>query len=124
MSGRSHSGWPNVLNNKLLTLKAETLRAMLGLPPDEDAASHVEPQLLAYLIHTHWPYMLEGGDDLKVSADNMLSYELHPIITVSKEDLCDDCLEFFARLKNMFACICVAFHCVGDSTWADVTTRE
>lgn len=124
MSGRNHSGWPNILDNKVLTLKAETLRAMLGLRPDEDAASHVERQLLAYLIHTHWPYMLEGGDDLKVLADNMLSYDLHPIITVSKEDLCDDCLEFFARFKNMFTYIGVTFHCVGDSACAAVKTRE
>lgn len=109
MSGYSHTGWTNVLDNGMWTDKADDLRALLGLPKDKLAASHVEPQLLAYLLQRH---SLQDRQEL---ASAMPTYILQPIITVSKPDLCDQCLDLFQRFKDRFPGFGVVFHCVGDS---------
>ena len=44
MSGYSHHGWPNVLDNKVWTAKAQELREHLGLSWHKGMASHVEPR--------------------------------------------------------------------------------
>ncbi|KAK4972499.1 hypothetical protein LTR28_012586, partial [Elasticomyces elasticus] len=76
MSGHSHPGWANVLGNEIWTDKAETLRTLLDLPKDKPAASHVEPQLLAYLLDRHSLYMSEDAEDHQELASVMPTYTL------------------------------------------------
>lgn len=115
MSGYSHHCWPNVLDNTVWTKKAEKMRVLLGLSRDKVAASHVESQLLAYLLDRHSLIMLEDEDGREELRSAMPVYSLRPIITVSKPDLCDKCLDLFERFKNTFPGFGVTFHCVGDS---------
>ena len=92
MSGYSHPGWPNVLDNEVWTDRAEGLRALLGLPKDKSVASHVEPQFLAYLLDRHsLLYMFEDEEDRHEFASAKPAYTLQPIITVSKPDFCPKC---------------------------------
>lgn len=114
MSGYSHHGWPNVLDNTVWTGKAERMRALLGLPRDRPAASHVESQLLAYLLDRHSLHMLEIEHDREELASAMPVHSLRPIITVSKCDLCDSCLDLVERFKDIFRGFGVTLHCVGD----------
>ena len=124
MSGYSHTGWPNVLDNQEWTDKAEGLRALVGLSKNRSAASHVEPQLLAYLLHRHSLHqMCEDEEDYRALASAMPEYSLQPIITVSKPDLCVNCLELFERFKKRFPGSDVIFHCVGDSVAAPLRER-
>lgn len=126
MSGYSHPNWPNVLDNELWTAKAERLRAFLGLPPDKSAASHVEPQLLAYLVDHH---SLRPLDDWRDDSDlddlrNVLPDQaLKPLITVSKTKLCDKCDTFFEYFKSALPDFKVAFHCIGDTCAAPLQLR-
>ncbi|EMC98497.1 hypothetical protein BAUCODRAFT_428189 [Baudoinia panamericana UAMH 10762] len=127
MSGYTHAGWPNVLDNTVWTDVAEKLRAMLRLPPDRRAACHVEPQLLGFLVHHHSIQYLEdtgANSKLKGLASVKPDYTLNPIITVSKQDLCGQCLEFFELFKTRFSNCNVVFHCVGDSASAVLQERR
>jgi hypothetical protein len=124
MSGYSHTGWPNVLDNTVWTDKAENIRASLGLPKDKAAASHVESQLLAYLIDRHSLHMLEDVYDRKELASVMPDYSLQPVITVSRRDLCKDCLDLFERFKGRFPGFGVTFHCVGNSAASPLLMRQ
>ncbi|KAK3680942.1 hypothetical protein LTR37_021015 [Vermiconidia calcicola] len=132
MSGYSYPDWPNVLDNRVWTEKAEGLRALLGLPVDKIAASHVEPQLLAYLLDRHSLQRLVVVDDDKENVDEvdlaelatvLPAYTLRPIITVSKPDLCRLCFETFQRFKTRFPASSVVFHCVGDTVAAPLRVR-
>src|SRR6202012_2927537 len=101
MSGYSHPGWPNILDNDVWTARAERLRAILDLPADISAASHVEPQLLAYLVYHHSILNLfEDEDKYLEFFGAMPAYILRPIITVSKARFCHKCAEFFDRFKR------------------------
>lgn len=115
MSGYSHPDWPNVLDNKTWTEKAQLLRVSLGLPKDKQAASHVEPQLLAYLLDRH---SLESVDDFtedRELVEVMPTYSLRPIITVSKPEFCDSCRKMIGLFKGRFPELVVVLHCVGES---------
>lgn len=114
----------NVLDNKEWTDKAEDLRSLLGLPKDKSAASHVEPQLLAYLLDRHSLIdMFEDDDDHQEFASAMPVYSLRPIITVSKPDFGPECFEFFDRCKDNFPGFDVVFHFVEDSITASLQIR-
>lgn len=115
MSGYSHPDWPNVLDNNIWTEKAQLLRVSLGLPKDKQAASHVEPQLLAYLLDRH---SLENVDDFtegRELLEVMPTYSLRPIITVSKPEFCDSCREMIGLFEGRFPELVVVLHCVGES---------
>ena len=116
MSGYSHAGWPEVLDNVVWTHKAENLRACLGLPKDKSAASHVEPQLLAYLLDHHSLHRTRNKRIRQDLTGAMPAYDLQPIITVSKRHLRRDCDEFFELFKIRFPRFNnVGFRCVGES---------
>jgi hypothetical protein len=118
MSGYSHPGWPNVLDNNVWTDKAELLRESLGLPEDKSAASHVEPQLLAYLLDRHSLRLLPNSTERRELLEVMPTYHLRPVITVSKSAFCRSCREMIGLFKQQFPELSVALHCVGDSAKA------
>lgn len=118
MSGYSHPGWSNVLDNDVWTAKAEGMRRMFGLPKDKSAASHVEPQLLAYLVDRHSlydPITSEEEEKLQELWSAMPVYNLNPVITVSKNDFCPRCSEFFQAFKANLPGFGATFHFVGDA---------
>ena len=118
MSGYSHPGWPNVLDNDVWTNKAELLREILGLPEDKSAASHVEPQLLAYLLDRHYLRHPPNSTEFRGLLDVMPTCSLRPVITVSKDTFCRSCWEMIGLFKEQFPELGVALHCVGDSAKA------
>ena len=124
MSGYTHHSWPNVLDNEVWTDKAEALRALFGLTKNKSAASHVEPQLLAYLLDRHTLLQWPGEDRCRELTDAIPACTLRSIITVSKPDLCDKCIVFFECFKRRFPGFGVVFHCVGDSVAAPLLVRE
>jgi len=124
MSGYSHHDHANVLDNRTWTDKAERLRAMFGLPKDRSLASHVEPQLLSYLLDRHSLHMAEDRGDRAELATVMPAYCLRPVITVSKPDLCGNCIQMFEAFKARFPGFNVIFHCVGDSAAAPLHVRD
>ncbi len=104
--------WTNVV----WTQKAEDLRAYLGLPKDKSAASHGEPQLLAYLLDHHSLHRTKNKRIRQDLAGAMPAYDLQPIITFSKRHLCRDCDELFELFKIRFPRFNnVVFRCVGES---------
>jgi len=120
MSGYSHPGWPNVLDNTEWTDRAEGLRRVLKLPQNRSAASHVEPQLLAYLVDRHSLHHFHDDDDdeameFRALASVMPQCNLQSVITVSKSDLCDACVPFVERFRAAFSEFDVAIHFVGES---------
>ena len=124
MSGYSHPGWPNVLDNEVWTDKAEDLRKSFGLPEDKTAASHVEPQLLAYLLDRHSLFsMFEDESDCRDFESAKPAYALQPNITVNKPEFCAECFEFFDCFKARFPGSGVVFHFIGDSLAAPLRVR-
>lgn len=115
VSGYTQPDWPNVLDNGVWTDKAENLRAVLGLPEYRRVASHVEPQLLAYLAERHSLYPFDEEEDYQELKSVRPPYALRPIITVNKPDLCRHCFEFFEHFKIQFPGFNVIFHIVEDS---------
>ncbi|KAG9516558.1 hypothetical protein KCV07_g6716, partial [Aureobasidium melanogenum] len=87
MSGYTHTGWPNVLNNAFGTNRAESLQEMLGLPRLSRLASHVEPQLLAYILSRHSLEMVEDENHRQALESVMPANSPRAVITVSKRDL-------------------------------------
>jgi len=63
MSGYTYSAWPNVLNNDIWAHRADDLRTYLGRPRDIRFASHVEPQLLTYVLFHHSLVSFTGQDE-------------------------------------------------------------
>ena len=124
MSGYTHHSWPNVLDNEVWTDRAEALRALFGLTKNKSAASHVEPQLLAYLLDRHTLLQWPGEDYCRELTDTIPACTLRSIITVSKPDLCDKCIVFFECFKRRFPDFGVLFHCVGDSVAAPLLVRK
>jgi hypothetical protein len=118
MSGYTHPDWPNVLDNNVWTDKAQLLRGFLGLPEDRSAASHVEPQLLAYLIDHHSLRLLPRSTETQELLEAMPTYSLRPVITVSKTAFCQSCREMIELFKEQFPELGVTLHCVGDSARA------
>ncbi|KAK4900163.1 hypothetical protein LTR49_027511 [Elasticomyces elasticus] len=114
MSGFSHPGWPNVLDNQEWTRKAEDLTKFLGLPDDKSKAAHVEPQLLAYLLDRHSLHLLDDEDRRKGLEGVMPAYDLEPVITVSKPKFCDYCEQFWKQFKYHFPEFNIGFRFVGD----------
>lgn len=114
MSGYTQRDWPNVLNNAIWTKRAENLQALLGLPRDTYLASHVEPQLLAYILYRHSLHMLENEDHCRALASVMPASSLQCVITVSKPDLCGGCSSLFACFKQTFPDFNISFDCVGE----------
>ena len=121
MSGYTFPGWPNVLDNSLWANRADKLRRYLGLPSDIRAASHVEPQLLTYLVfqHTLVRFTDENEEfdpeDLQSLLDDLLPLNPDPIITVSKEDFCTSCQQFYATFTRTFPYLGVRFRFVGEN---------
>lgn len=87
MSGYSHPGWPNVLDNSFWTDKAEELRALLVLLENRQAAFHGEPQLLAYLLNRHSLYDPANSGERRELLSVMPTYSLRPVITVVSASL-------------------------------------
>lgn len=114
MSGYTQHDWPNVLNNAVWTKRAGNLQALLGLPQDTYLASHVEPQLLAYILYRHSPLMLEDEDDRQALASVMPASPPQCVITVSKPNLCRGCSTLFACFKQKFHDFNISFDCVGE----------
>jgi hypothetical protein len=115
MSGYSHKGWPNVLDNAEWTTKAEVLRAHFGLPANRGLASHVEPQLLAYFLDRHSLFHFTNCDPRELYGARP-PHSVQPIITISKDQVCDSCREFIGHFQNHFPGLHVTFNCVGDTT--------
>jgi hypothetical protein len=117
MSGYTQAGWLNVLDNGEWTTKADLLRDLFGLPKDRSLASHVEPQLLAYLLDRHslllWDSHMER--DLAELIGVIPDYSIHSIISISKPEVCDACKIFIQKFQENFPGFRVEFHCVGDS---------
>lgn len=114
MSGYTQSGWPNVLDNEEWTTKAEVLRAHFKLPANTRLASHVEPQLLAYLLDRHslfhfMEYDLANLEEVK--PPNLAE----AIITISKNEVCASCTTFIEHFRAHFPDLPVRFDCVGDT---------
>ncbi|KAK0955421.1 hypothetical protein LTR91_022862 [Friedmanniomyces endolithicus] len=124
MSGYTHAGWPNVLDNSIWTDKAETLRAILDLPENRRAASHVEPQLLAYLLDRHSLHALADRRERQELLSVMPTYSLRPIITVSKSEFCPFCRELFERFRANFPEFGVTLQCIGESAIAPLDVLE
>lgn len=124
MSGYTHTGWPNVLNNAFWTNRAESLQEMLGLPRLSRLASHVEPQLLAYILSRHSLEMVEDENHRQALESVMPANSLRAVITVSKRDLCADCSTLYERFKQRFPGINVSFECVGESAGNSRTVRD
>jgi hypothetical protein len=115
MSGYSHAGWTNVLDNSVWTDKADSLRASLGLQRDIAAAAHVEPQLLAYLLDRHSLHTLTDFTERRRLLEVMPTYSLRAVITVSKLRFCHSCREMIGLFKERLPELGVALHCVGES---------
>ncbi|KAH0837419.1 hypothetical protein FOPE_05241 [Fonsecaea pedrosoi] len=120
MSGYTFPGWRNVLDNNLWANRADELRKHLGLPSDIRAASHVEPQLLTYLVHHHTLVQYSEDEDfvpgdLQSFFDDLLPLAQVPVITVSKEYLCASCQTFYAAFRRIFATLNVRFRFVGEN---------
>lgn len=125
MSGYSQAGWPNVIDNKLWTANAENLRTMLGMPEDKSAASHVEPQLLAYVMYHHSVLpMLESERRRRDLRGAMPAYNIRPTITVNKDRMCQCCDETFERFKHQYPGFNVVFRFEGDSLRPPLSVRS
>jgi len=124
MSGYSHPGWPNVLDNNFWTDKSEELRALLDLPENRQAASHVEPQLLAYLLNRHSLYAPANWGERRELLSVMPTYSLRPVISVSKSLFCPFCRELFERFRDRFPDLRVTLNCVGESAAAPLDVLE
>ena len=119
MSGYPYVSWPNMIDNALWTDRADDLRKFVGLPRNRQMASHVEPQLLAYLVWHHLLHMLEyDAERLQNLAGAKPTYALTPVITVSKLAMCYECGQFFEAFKRRFVNEAVRFHCVGEQAIA------
>ncbi|KAK1048882.1 hypothetical protein LTR74_017423 [Friedmanniomyces endolithicus] len=124
MSGYTHAGLPNVLDNTVWTEKAETLRAMLGLPKNRRAASHVEPQLLAYLLERHSLHAHADLGGRRELLSVMPTYSIWPIITVSKSEFCPFCQELFVRFRTNFPELGIILQCVGETAMVPFEVLE
>jgi hypothetical protein len=124
MSGYTQPGWPNVLANEAWAAKADALRAFFGLPGNRALASHVEPQLLAYLLDRHslikWDSHLEH--DLSRLDSVRPAHSIRPVITISKTYICDQCKTFIHHFQRKFPGFRVDFHCVGDIAMSPLET--
>ncbi|KAK3675893.1 hypothetical protein LTR78_004085 [Recurvomyces mirabilis] len=111
MSGYSHPSWPNVLDNQLWTGRANDLRALLDLERSERYASHVGPQLLAYLAlhHTLCLYPFESEEQWARLEAAKPRCSFTALITVNKPRFCRTCAEFFEQFKVHFREIGVEF---------------
>lgn len=105
MSGDSQQDQPNVLNNQVTTEKSVKLRVMLGLNADKSFASHVEPQLIAYLFYKDSVWTKSGK--WKRIADQ---YNFRPVIIVGKPAMCGRCIQFISRFEEEFPRFGVQFH--------------
>ncbi|KAK5105707.1 hypothetical protein LTR62_002351 [Meristemomyces frigidus] len=108
MSGYSHSGWTNVLNNDVWTERANQLRTFLGMEASHSYASHVEPQLLAYILFYHSLLDIEDSSEWNLDLpwkevewmrEAAPEYGLDPVITVNKEGFCPQC----QTMKNLMS---------------------
>jgi hypothetical protein len=115
MSGYTHKGWPNVLDNAEWTNKAELLRAHFGLPANRSLASHVEPQLLAYFLDRHSLFHFTNCD-LRELYGARPPHSVQPVITISMKKVCDSCRTFIEHFQRHFPGFHVTFNCVGDMT--------
>jgi len=125
MSGYSQAGWPNVIDNTLWTANAENLRVMLGLPRNKSAASHVEPQLLAYIVCHHSVInMFQSASKQQDFYGVLPTYDIRPTITVSKDEMCNSCDETFERFKEWYPGFDVVFRFEGDSVRPPLSERS
>ncbi|KAI9715192.1 MAG: hypothetical protein M1828_001018 [Chrysothrix sp. TS-e1954] len=100
MSGYTHGGWPNVLDNDFWTGKAQDICKLVGHPDTKSFASHVEKQLIAFFAVRH--LLLEALTDS--NEDRFPWIPPPPILhlTVNKLAPCDDCIEFISRFETTF----------------------
>jgi hypothetical protein len=121
MSGYTYSAWPNVLDNNQWAYRADELREYIGLSRNVHAASHVEPQLLTYLLFHHTLIDITDGNEdfeqaqLQNILNGLLPLRPTPIITVNKPGFCPSCLEFFNEYRRIFHVLDVQFRFVGEN---------
>lgn len=133
MSGYSHPRWPNVLENGLWARRADDLRAYLKMPQNISYASHVEPQLLAYLLFHHdvaafteLPEHIGSQNwsgSLAELRKGLKQLKRTPIVTVSKADFSVEWFTFFEKFRQRFPGLGVKFHFVGDEAGHQVQVR-
>ncbi|KAK4551273.1 hypothetical protein LTR86_011257 [Recurvomyces mirabilis] len=108
MSGYSHPDWTNVLDNDVWTGRANQLRTFLGMEANRSYASHVEPQLLAYILFCHSLLDIEDSSEWSLDLTRkevegmrkaVPEYDLDPVITVNKGGLCPEC----QTMKNLMS---------------------
>jgi len=116
MSGFSHPGWPNVLDNGIWTERAERLRDILDFAPSRSWASLVELQLLAYLVWHHTLVLqdYESGEEFRQLAGAKPKCDSKAIITVNKDGFCSECARFEKSFGRIFTDIHVRFDFVDE----------
>lgn len=133
MSGCSHPGWTNVLDNEIWTERASQLRSLLGMGTNQSFASHVEPQLLAYILYYHSLLDIEGSSEWSLDLDwgepermreVAPEYTLNPVITVNKNGFCPECQIMKDLMSARFPWLNVRFRCVGDQIGSVVRTED
>lgn len=96
-------------------------------------ASHVEPQLLAYLIFHHALVRFSDEDEdedfdrigpLQNILNGLLPLTPVPIITVNKPDFCRSCLDNFNIFRRTFDFMTVRFCFVGENATGPVLVRQ
>jgi len=117
MSGYTQPDWPNVLANEEWATKANALRAFFGLSDSKALASHVEPQLLAYLLDRHSLIKWDSHLDHYLSRLESVrpDHSIRPVVTISKRYICSSCETFIQHFQRKFPGFRVDFHCVGDT---------
>ena len=142
MSGYTHTGWKDVLNNAEYTKMAAKICHTIGHRTDNFNASHVEKQLIAYYINHH--VILERNEELKLKrsqplqangntvndcaeemdiarVDELMSLRAvmpvhskpYATITVSKTAMCPDCQIFIGKALEKFN-LPIKVSCVGN----------
>lgn len=111
MSGYSHTGWPNVLDNECWTEKAQEICFWIGHPQTKSFASHVEKQLIAFFAVHH--QLLDSSSKPKEAAPPWLPMPPVLQLTVSKAAACHDCATFIDRFQNSFG-VTVVLTAVGE----------
>lgn len=91
---------------------------------ERSLASHVERQLLAYLMDCHSLCMVENKGDRAELETVMPTYCLRPVVTVSKSDFCEHRLHMFEVFKSVFPGFNVMLRFVGDSITGRVRVRR
>lgn len=100
MSGYTQTGHPDVLNNAVYSQRGRDLMDSLGMIDDDFGIpapeSHVEPQLLAFLLDQH-TYVSAMGTRVFYKDCN-----LKPRMAISKSGFCVSCSELVDRFERVY----------------------